>query len=99
MADPSTDLANYPGTIIMALGALGTAAFAVVDASKAFLPKGGMSNVGFGSLRGAYNTLFSAGAVTGVLSHDLATLHGNWINGRPMADQQAIAKSLVKLRL
>jgi hypothetical protein len=29
----------------------------------------------------------------------LDVLHGNWINGSPLADQKAIAKSLIKLRL
>jgi len=97
MAD--LDLSNYLGTLTMAVGALGTAAFALVDTSKALFPSGGMSNTGFAAIRTAYHGLFGKNAVVGPLEYDLATLHGNWINGRSLADQQAIAKSLVKLRL
>lgn len=98
MADP-IDLAGNWGGIVAAIGALGTAACGLVDAMKV-LPYGGISYSGFKFIRKAFEMLFGEEAVLKApLAGDLETLRGNWINGRPMADQQAIAKSLVKLRL
>ena len=98
MADPA-DLASHWGSIVAAIGALGTAACGLVDATKT-LPYGGVSNSGFKFIRKTFEALFGSDAIDRApLSGDLETLHGNWINGRPMAEQQVIAKSLVKLRL
>jgi len=98
MPDPS-ELATHWGSIVAAIGALGTAACGLVDALKT-LPAGGVSYAGFGFVRSAYRRLFGREALDkDPLAGDLATLHGNWINGRPLDDQRAIAKSLVKLRL
>jgi hypothetical protein len=98
MADPASLASNW-GSIVAAIGALGTAACGLVDALKT-LPGGGISYSGFWFIRGSLETLFGKEHLHRLpLSRDLQTLHGNWINGRPMADQQAIAKSLVKLRL
>jgi hypothetical protein len=91
--------------LIVAIGALGTAAFALVDTSKAFF--GGVSNVGFSNIRKMLDKVYggtdhrsndrktasSYGSVRGVL-------RANWINGAmSFGDQKAIAKTLLKLRL
>lgn len=88
--------------IIAAVGALGTAAFGLVDAFKV-LPGGGISRAGFKFIRQAIVTLtpqIPELEKTG-LSRDaiLTTLLSQWINGTTTADQVNIAKSLIKLRL
>jgi hypothetical protein len=87
---------------IAAVGALGTAAFGLVDAFKA-LPGGGISRAGFKFISQAIVTLTppDAGIDTGGLSREsvLNTLNSHWINGADAASQIAIAKSLIKLRL
>ena len=89
------------GSALAAIGALGTASFALVDALK-ILPNGGISNVGFVCIERALQALFpnqtrrnAGGAVKRLLDE----LHGNWISGRPLLDQKAVARSLIALRL
>ena len=116
-ADPTTDAAGAAAAatgaiagggitrlvaIITAIGALGTAAFGLVDATKAFW--GGVSNFGLpGILRIAAR--FSA-----ALDRALApppegsaewrrVVRSHWINGRPRDEQKAIVKSLIRLGL
>lgn len=87
-------------TIILAVGALGTAAFGLVDAFKA-LPGGGVSHFGFGFVSKVIKQLIPDGAATG-LSRDtiLESLKSQWINGTaPVTDQVNIGKSLIKLQL
>jgi hypothetical protein len=96
-----TTLSTLP-TIIAATGALGTAAFGLVDACKV-LPGGGISRSGFKFIRQTILKLAPEVAVfdgTG-LSRDslLFTLQSHWINGTATTDQLNIAKSLIKLRL
>lgn len=89
------------GSAILAIGALGTAAFGLVDALKA-LPDGGISNAGYVFIEQALQSFFSGQtrkAATGDMKRLYDVLHGNWINGIPVSDQKAIAKSLIKLRL
>ena len=90
-----TDIGSY----IAATAALGTAAFAIVDGSKAF--RGGVSNRGFAGITATVRSLIPAATARSAppLANILATLRANWINGTPLADQKAIAKTLVKLRL
>ncbi len=97
---------NLPGsipqlsTMILAVGALGTAAFGLVDAFKA-LPGGGVSHFGFKFVRNTVKQLIPDGTTTG-LSRDkiLESLKSQWINGTAsVADQVNIAKSLIKLQL
>jgi len=79
---------------------LGTAAYALVDGSKAFL--GGVSNYGFGHIRRVMSLFLPENANSSTPLHlkaVLATLRANWLNGTALADQKAIAKSLIKLRL
>jgi hypothetical protein len=100
MAD---ELANVTLTnvtaLIAAVGGLGTAAYGLVDASKAV--GGGMSNPGFGYVSEAIAPLLvGAGEAPGFGQKEmLTTLRANWLNGVPKADQKAIAKSLVHLGL
>jgi hypothetical protein len=96
------DPADLPLTnLIAAVGALGTAAFALVDGSKAF--GGGVSNCGFGQIEAVVTRIYpvpTAPKVAPVSQKDiLQTLKANWLNGTALADQKAIAKSLIKLGL
>lgn len=88
--------------MIAAVGALGTAAFGLVDALKA-LPGGGISRAGFKFIRRVVATLTpKVPALDGTgLSYESVetTLLSQWINGTATADQVNIAKSLIKLRL
>src|ERR1700751_1173552 len=81
--------------IVLAVGGLGTAAYGVVDAIKAF--GGGISNRGFGDIREIITKFIPpspAGKIESAQSllSALATLRANWINGMPMADQKSVAK-------
>lgn len=80
---------------ITAIGGLGTAAFGLVDATKAF--DGGMSNFGFGHVKKALQPFASALRVAN--SDWLLTIRANWINGMAKDDQKTAAKSLVRLGL
>lgn len=85
---------------IVAVGALGTAAFGLVDTSKAF--RGGVSNSGFGFIRAAL-TPFDL-ALTQALGDDplcdwRAVMRSHWISGRPRDEQKAIAVGLIQLGL
>ncbi len=90
---------GYIVKLIAAAGALGTAAFGLVDASKAFW--GGMSNPGFGYIRKAVETLLATagGAAAFGRPEIMATLRASWLNGVPKATQKATAKSLIHLML
>jgi hypothetical protein len=89
--------------IVLAIGALGTAAYGVVDVSKGFW--GGVSNRGFGDIKSVILKFFP-----GAPEHDnnapalalpsiLRTLRANWLNGMALGDQKSIAKALIKLNL
>jgi hypothetical protein len=95
------------GALIGAIGGLGMAAFALVDCSK-IGRLGGVSNSGFAVIESAIkildpntNSLDSKKIKEAQpLSESLLQiLHAHWINGMAIADQKAIAKSLIKLRL
>jgi hypothetical protein len=91
----SANLANI-GTLLAAAGGLGTAAYGLVDASKAVC--GGTSNWGFGYVQTAVTPLLGSAVGTAFGSAEvLATLRANWLNGVAKADQKAIAKSLIRL--
>ena len=87
--------------IVLAIGGLGTAAYGVVDALKAF--GGGISNRGFGDIRNIITKFIPSTGQKAESAHSLpsvlATLRANWINGMPMSDQKSIAKALIKLNL
>lgn len=87
---------------ITAIGALGTAAFGLVDATKLFW--GGVSNSGFVFITRLLKEL--APDEKGVLHNSSITraaisdtLKANWLNGVPESDLKSTAKSLIKLRL
>jgi hypothetical protein len=90
-----TDISSF----VAAAAALGTAAYGLVDASKAF--GGGASRVGFKSVRNAVDRLLGRAGGPGMYgtADVLATLQANWVNGVAKADQKAAAKSLVRLAL
>ena len=106
--DVITAAAGEISKVLSAVGALGTAAFGLVDASKGL--GGGISNAGFKSVRKAVEPLINVvrpgPAPAGSATKDapvfgpadmLATLRANWLNGVAKADQKAIAKSLIRL--
>lgn len=106
MVDPATTFDNIRltqiTTAIAAIGALGTAAFGLVDASK-LLPWLVPSS-GFGFIRKLVkqlapesSTIPTDSALTVAAITD--TLRANWINGMALADQKSVAKTLFKLRL
>ncbi len=88
---------------VLAIGSLGTASFGLVDASKAL--GGGISRCGFAHVQRVHDHLYPAAVVAADAGNPLglramrATLYANWVNGLALADQRAIAKTLVKLRL
>lgn len=88
---------------ILAVGALGTAAFGLVDATKALW--GGVSNAGFSHITRVLTHLFPDDANRADKGNPIAlgamrdTLRANWLNGTTLADQMSIAKTLIKLRL
>jgi len=84
--------------VVTAIGGLGTAAFGVVDATKALW--GGVNHIGFGGIKKVVTSL-TPGTPTNALSQTkiLATLKANWFNGTDLGSQKAIAKSLIKLNL
>jgi hypothetical protein len=99
------------GTTVTAIGALGTASFALVDITK-IARDGGISNSGFSCIESAVQQLFPGATrnpkspppfgeskTAGDEQQLLNILHGHWINGSALSDQKAIAKSLIKLRL
>jgi hypothetical protein len=88
--------------MITAIGGLGTAAFGLVDATKAI--GGGVNHIGFAGIRNTVTALTPEAGGTGPmngLSREkiLATLQANWFNGVDLGSQKAIAKSLIKLHL
>ena len=90
--------------VVLAIGALGVASFALVDTSK-IAAKGGVSNSGFAFIMRAIRQLLPDEKL-GERSTEstnprtlLDILHANWIGGMTLGDQKAVAKSLIKLRL
>lgn len=91
--------------IVLAVGALGTAAQALVDASK-IGNNGGLSNAGFEYIEQAVakflpNQVRNSSDDSSTSSEPRLAdlLHANWINGIKLADQKATAKAGVKLYL
>ncbi len=96
------DFASFTSaSTVAAIGALGTASFGIVDTLKT-LPVVGISNSGYAFIQRGIQHFFvgqTRHKAQGDLKILFDTLHGNWINGRELNDQKAIAKSLIKLRL
>src|SRR5690348_2768547 len=86
--------------LIATAGGLGTAAFGLVDASKAV--SGGVSRAGFSFVRTTVTSLLGPPPATRpTFGHDqvIGTLRANWMNGMAKADQKAAAKGLIRLML
>ena len=87
--------------IVLAIGALGTAAYGLVDVSKGF--GGGISNRGFGDIKKVVSPFIPASSPqtsASALSLDsvLATLRSNWLNGMALSDQKSVAKTKLECR-
>jgi len=84
-----------------AIGTLGIAAFGLVGTFK-FLPHG-ISNARYTTIERVVQFLFPGQtrkeAKDGHVKRLLNRLYDNWIKAPPLADQKAIAKSLIKLQL
>lgn len=103
LVDPSAvDLSK----IISAIGALGVAAFGLVDASKAAIPW--INRIGLTHLQDTVANLTpdQSGAelpnkpINALPRKNiLETVEANWVNGNDLTAQKAIAKSLIKLHL
>ena len=91
------DIPGIPniGDSIAAIAALGTAAYGLVDAAKAFW--GGPSVAGYGRIKAALAPFNPALQTLG--NAPWQTLRANWLNGVAKADQKATAKSLIHLTL
>jgi len=88
------NVADNVANIVASIGALGTASFGLVDATKVF--GGGVSLFGLGFIDNLVKSFLKDKAEAARVR---GTLRANWINGAPLADQKAIAKSLIKVRL
>lgn len=88
-----TDLSN----LVLAVGALGTASYGLVDVSRVF--GGGVSNHGFARIATVARKLYPTRAEPLSQADMLDTLRSSWFNGKPMVDQISQAKCLIKLRL
>jgi hypothetical protein len=96
------NLTNLTGAVT-AIGALGTAAFGIVDATK--LVRGGVSSSGYCYIRTVVQILapdpnpkpndISATSQKAIL----AAARANWLNGMALPDQKSALKALIKLRL
>jgi hypothetical protein len=98
LLDPgnAAQLADHIGEIVAAVAALGTAAYGLVDVSKAV--NGGVSRIGKETILTALAPFDAAlTAAVGEGWRDIVVWH--WINGVPKDDQKAKAKSLIRLGL
>jgi hypothetical protein len=98
------DLASVDlSKLVLAIGGLGTAAYGLVDATKAL--GGGVSRAGFGDIKKVISQLIPPAAASGGRSSAITlesaydTLRANWMNGMALPDQKSVAKALIKLNL
>jgi hypothetical protein len=85
---------------IVAIGAVGTAAFGLVDATKVFW--GGINHVGFSRIRTRVSSLMPTvgESLHGLTCADaVKTLKAHWFNGSELGAQKSLAKTLIKLHL
>jgi hypothetical protein len=96
------NLTNLTGAVT-AIGALGTAAFGIVDATK--LVRGGVSSSGFCFIQTVVQILAPDPApkpndISATSQKAIqATARANWLNGMALPDQKSALKALIKLRL
>ena len=97
-----TDLPSI-SSIVTAIGALGTSAFGLVDATKVF--GGGISLAGLGDIQKAISPLFGGPGDKKDLSTPFtygsvcASIKASWLNGVALEEQKANAAILIKLCL
>jgi len=90
-------LQNLP-QIVTAIGGLGTAAFGLVDSTKVL--GGGVNRIGFTRIKTTVNALTPGTPSAGLTQDKIAdALKANWYDGKDLASQKAIAKSLIKQSL
>jgi hypothetical protein len=82
---------------IAAMGGLGLAAMALVDALKA-VPGGGVSRIGFGHIRKVLR-MFDKVLARAAGDQWEAVVMAHWINGRDRDDQIGVIRSLLRLGL
>ncbi|WP_369061296.1 hypothetical protein ABOZ73_05235 [Caulobacter sp. 73W] len=82
---------------IAATGGLGLAAVGLVDALKA-LPFTGIGTMGFGHVKTA-TARFGATLAAAVGPDWLTVIRAHWVNGRPVGEQKAMIRSLLRLGL
>lgn len=107
--DPNSaqQIAGQLGAVITAIGALGTAAFGLLEAIKPICPW--INHIGLKPIQATIAKLTpdvkAAGAAPAPppnalpRANILQTAEANWVNGTDLASQKAIAKSLIKLHL
>jgi hypothetical protein len=95
MADAIDNILNA----VAATGALGTAAYGLVDITKFF--GGGVSRAGLGDITRAVTPFVRVARPGQAFGAEqiLGTLEANWMNGMPKQEQKAVAKSLIRLLL
>lgn len=100
MADSTvaTQLIEHVGAVILATGAVGTAASALVDASRGLLPNGGVSACGYRHIRAVYEALEPALRVALGPQWE-PVLRGYWLNGTPRDQQINTVIAMVRLGL
>jgi len=84
------------GAALAALSALATAAFGLLDSTKAFW--GGVSNMGLHHIRSALAP-FGRTLTEGVGTRWWGVVRANWLNGVAKAEQKAVVRSILKLGL
>jgi hypothetical protein len=85
------------GAALAALGALSTAAFGLLDASKAMW--GGVARVGLGHIETALKPFAPALDAAAGHANAWSVVQANWINGVVKSDQKATVRALIKLGL
>jgi len=89
---------DHIGAVVLATGALGTAAAALVDASRGVFASGGVSAFGYRHLKPVYTALSPALRVALGQSWE-AVLRGHWVNGAPRDQQIGTVVAMVRLGL
>ncbi len=92
----SSEILSNVGAVLAALSGLSTAAFGLLDSSKAFW--GGISNVGKSHLKAALLP-FSDPLTEAVGDEWWSIVLANWRNGMPKSDQKSVISALMKLGL
>ena len=84
--------------VVGAAGALGIAAFGLVDATKAF---GGVALLGYGRLCRCIDRYFAPALDRALGEKDAwrEVVRARWLNGQPRAEQKATIRALVRLGL